>query len=437
MAVVESGSKGVAAPADAGRQSGFFYGWIVVAMCGFGIACGMSVFVSSTIGLLAGPLSADLGWEPGKIFLAPMVAVICTILVGPFMGAIVDRFGARRIIAFSFVTEALTIASFHYLSDSLFGFYARYASLAILSTGTTAIAFAAVISHWFDRRRGVALGVALAGYGIGGVIWSLNTQWLFDHVGWRNALPIEGAFIAFVALPLLLLTLRDRPQDLGLLPDGAAAAGDAAGKVPAIDGLTLREAARTGRYWLLISVAFLIGFAIQALMLHLVPILKESGQSAQVAAAAQASLWMALVVGRVSTGWLMDRFFAPRVAVAFLVFPLIAILLLGSAIGAGPLGFVAALLVGLAAGSEVDVIAYLVSRNFGLKHYGRIYATFFSAFSLGGGTGPALTANLHDAAGHYGSLLYLHAAILVVAAILLWCFPRFRYNAPDLNAALA
>jgi len=102
---------------------------------------------------------------------------------GPFVGGIVDRFGARRVICLSFLAEALIVASFSQLTGDIRGFYARFAVLSILAAGTTTISFAAVIARWFDRRRGLALGIALAGYGLGGALWSLLLRWLIDHVG--------------------------------------------------------------------------------------------------------------------------------------------------------------------------------------------------------------------------------------------------------------
>ena len=410
-------------------QGKFFYGWAVALASGFGIACGIAVFIPSTLGLLVGPLTSELGWAQPQVFQAPLWATTTTILIAPLLGRIVDRLGARRIIVVSVLIEAVIVASFYYINGNPLLFYLRYAALAAFATGTTAVAFAKIISNWFDRRRGTALGLALAGTGIGGVLWTLATQHLFDLVGWRLAFPLLAAFLVVVVAPLMVWVIRDRPSDCGLEVDGGATGAERPRAIE-LAGLSMGQACRTLQYWLLAGVAFLVGFGVQALMLHLVPILKEAGYSSQVAADAQASLWMALVVGRLSTGWLMDRFFAPRIAALFLLFPMLAIALLVSGGGAG--GFAAAMLVGLAAGAEVDVIAFLVARYFGLRHYGTIYATFFSAFAFGSGIGPLLVSQLHERSGHYAPALYAIGGVLLLAALLLLTcrrFPRERDTA--------
>jgi OFA family oxalate/formate antiporter-like MFS transporter len=406
---------------DMNKQK-FFYGWYVALASGFGIAFSIAVFISSTIGLLAAPLTSEMGWQLKEVFGAPTVAVTVTILVAPFIGAIVDRFGARRVIAFSFIAQALIMASFYLTGPNILWFYARYAALALLATGATAVSFAGVISRWFDRRRGLALGIALAGIGIGGVTWSLMTQWLFDHVGWRASFLYMGAFVACVVLPIVLAVVRESPAAMGLQVDGAAApVGKAAG---AVHGLSLREAARTGQYWLMLVTVFLVGFGVVSAMQHIVPIVKSHGGTAQTAALVQASMWAALVVGRLSTGWLMDRFFAPRVAVAFLLPAVVGILMLGSG-AVGLPAFVAAMMIGLASGAEVDVIAYLTGRYFGMRHYSAIYGTYFSLYALGSGWGPTVTAWILERSGDYSRALWIPGIALLVSAVLLLCFRRF------------
>ncbi len=399
-----------------------YYGWYVAAAAGFGIAFSIAVFVSSTIGLLAAPLTKELGWSLKEVFLAPTVAVTVTVLVAPFIGAFVDRFGARRVIAFSFLSQAAIMASFYLIDSDIRWFYARYAGLAILATGATAVSFASVISRWFDRRRGLALGIALAGIGVGGVVWSLMSQWLFDHVGWRASFLYMAAFVALVVLPVVMLVVRAAPEELGLNIDGLE--GVPARVRAEVAGVTLREAAGMGQYWLMLVTVFLVGFGVVSAMQHIVPIVKSHGGSAQTAALVQASMWAALVVGRLSTGWLMDHFFAPRVAVAFLLPSVVGLALLAGG-ATGGIAFCAAMLVGLASGAEVDVIAYLTGRYFGTRHYSAIYGTFFSMYALGSGYGPAITAWLVETLGSYDKALWVPGIALVLAAMALLCFRRF------------
>jgi MFS family permease len=398
-----------------------FYGWLIAAVSGLGIACGVAVLIPATMGLLVGPLRGELGWTSSQIFLAPVFNTAGIVLVAPFIGGLVTRYGARRVICVSFAAEALLIASFSQLGSDIHWFYARFAALAVFASGTTAITFAAVISRWFDRRRGLALGIALAGYGLGGAVWSLALRWLIDQFGWRAMFLWQAGIIAAFVLPILLLCIRNDPESLGMSMDGSRdSVSERYAKRP-VEGRTLREAVGTRQYWLMLTTFFLIGTAVTSVIFHIVPLLKAQGESTRLASEAQASLWAVLVLGRVSTGWLMDRFFAPRVALAFLVLPIVGISMLAAG-STGVVGFCAAILVGLAAGAEADIIAYLVGRYFGLKHYAMIYATFFSIYALGSGLGPAGTARAVERAGGYGQVLWVLAGVLIVAAFLLLGF---------------
>jgi MFS family permease len=156
----------------------------------------------------------------------------------------------------------------------------------------------------------------------------------------------------------------------------------------------------------------------------MVPYLTSRGESRDTAVMIQASLWAVLVVGRVSTGWLMDRFFAPRVGFVFLLLPIVGIALLASG-ASGIVALLCAMMVGLAAGAEVDVIAYLTGRYFGLKHYSVIYATYFSAFAFGSGVGPVTTAWAVERVGGYPPVLWAISGLMAVAAALLLKLPRF------------
>lgn len=424
------------------RAPRIYYGWLIALVSALGLASCVAIFIPATIGLLIAPLAAEFKWTAKEIFLAPTFATTATILIAPFMGAIIDRFGPRRVIAISFVIEALIMASFRYLDDSLWLFYARYAGFALLASGTTHVAFTALVSRWFDRKRGLALGITLAGFGLGGVFWSFVAQALFERLGWRDAFPAMALIIVLVTLPIMLLALRNSPRSIGLNVDGdadpaandaTAGRGGAKAELAAI-GMSLREAARTHHYWVMVGAFCLIGLSVQSVMLHMVPYLTARGESRQTAVAIQASLWAVLVVGRVSTGWLMDRFFAPRVGFAFLLLPIVGVALLASG-ASGTVALLSAMMVGLAAGAEVDVVAYLTGRYFGLKHYGAIYATYFSAFAFGSGVGPPLTAWAVERFGGYGPVLWSISGVMALAAALLLTLPRFPKLAPPAGSA--
>jgi MFS family permease len=393
-----------------------FPGWWIALVSGVGLGCSIATLVASTFGVYLGPMRAEFGWRASDVYLATALVTGISALLAPLVGTLVDRVGARRVILGSFAALVALLASFYFQDGSLPGFFLRFILLGALGVGTTHVAFARVISMWFDRRRGLALGLALTGVGVGGVLWPLFCQKLILIAGWRLAYVGQALVIGLVVLPLLALVIRDTPQSIGLEPDGGNGAAEA--RLRAQSGATLREAVRGSRYWLLILAFFLMGLALQSIMLHLVPMLLARGIAPMRAAFAQSFIFGALVIGRLASGFLIDRYFAPRVALAFLVAPLIGIVMLAAGAG-GDAAFVAAVLVGLAAGGEVDVLAYLAGRYYGLKHYSAIYGGFYGLYTFGGGFGGPLTARIAEAYGGYGPALWLNAALLVAAALLL------------------
>lgn len=407
------------------RQN-IFYGWTIVAVAVLGIACSFSVLVLTMTSIFAAPLIAEFGWSSSQIFFGSGIAGMCGVLSAPFIGALSDRWGVRRVLGLSFAIEVAILASYKFLNANVGGYYLRYALLALLCMGTTQVVFSRIISAWFNKRLGLALGIALAGVGVGGAFWSILIQRLIDLYGWRSAYVGMAALIGCITLPVVVLLVRDTPLSKGQNIDGAAS-GAAHDRTLAQThlGMTLREAASTQQYWLMIAVFMLVGTGLQSVQAHLVPLLTSRGNSAQLAAAVQASLSLAVIAGRVSSGWLLDRLFAPRVAQVFLIAPIIGISALTLGVSGSP-AFAAAMCIGLAVGGESDVIAYLVRRYFGLKQYSRIYGSFFSAYGTASAMGPSATAWLRDhVRGGYGVILWLHVALLIAAILLLFRYQRY------------
>jgi MFS transporter, OFA family, oxalate/formate antiporter len=419
----------VAQPTEAVHR--WFYGWVIVVAAMIGIGCSFSVLIISITGIFAEPLRAAMGWSVEQIYLGSSVAGVCGVLTAPLIGALGDRLGVRRILALAFVLEALILASFNWLDTNISGYLLRYGALAVFCVGTTQVLFGRVISAWFNRRLGVALGIALAGVGVGGAFWSVVSQRLIDLYGWRHAYLGIAAIIAGVAFPLVLLLIRDSPDRLGQTVDGASPALAAAPAFFSVNtGMTLIEASRTTQYWLMIAVFSLVGIALQSIQFHLVPLLISRGSSAQLAAATQAALWSAVVIGRISSGWFLDRSFAPRVAQLYLIPPIVGISALTLGVSGG-WALVAAMCIGLAVGGESDVVAYLVRRYFGLKHYSRIYGTFFSAYGIASAIGPSWTAwALKNLAGGYSAALWVHSCLLALAIVVLSWYQPYRTEMP-------
>jgi len=400
-----------------------FDGWRIVLAATVGLACGIATLGASTFSIFVGPIRLETGWSQSAAFAALIAITFTAALMSPLMGAIVDRFGAKRVILIGFVCEIAIFASFVLQGPDIWSFYLRYFLLSAFALGTTHVAFARVITLWFDRRRGLALGIALSGVGIGGFIWPLFAQAMIEAYGWRMAYLLLAIAIGVIALPTIAWLLSDNPTSLGQRPDGDIDDSSDSAIAQPVTGVTLGVAVRSRNFWRILLTFFVIGFAIQSALMHLVPMLTSRGISPMAAAMAQSMMFLAVTTGRLVTGWLMDRFFAPHVAVAFLLAPIAGLAILAMDIP-DQFAVVAALMIGLAVGAEVDVLAYLNSRYFGMLHFSRIYGGFYGIYSLSGGVGPLATAMVIERGG-YSAAMFTLCGLLVLSCLALLSFPSF------------
>jgi sugar phosphate permease len=283
--------------------------------------------------------------------------------------------------------------------------------------------------------------------GLGGVVVPRLSNWLIEAYGWRVGYVGLGLVSLCVTLPLVVALLRDSPEAMGQRPDGdAPERGEGAGRgsaaeggAVAVTGLDVREALRQPTMWLLIVAFAVLGIAIGGVMVPLVPILEDRGLARSDAIAIAGLLGISLVVGRIVAGALMDRFHAPYVAVGFLLGPIVGLSLLASGVS-GPAAYAAAILIGLAAGAEVDVIAYMVGRYFGTRSYATLYGVLYSAWTFGSGFGPLASATSFDRMGSYGPALAAYVVAMAVACVLLLRlgpYPRFDARSVEPVAAAA
>jgi OFA family oxalate/formate antiporter-like MFS transporter len=410
-------------------QRKVFYGWFIVAASIVGIGSSFSLLVASMTGIFAEPLIKEFGWSATQIFNGSFWAGILSAASAPVIGAISDRVGVRRVLAVSFLFEIVLLYSFSLMNGSHSGYQGyliRYSLLAILCMGTTQVVFSRVLASWFHRRLGMALGIALAGVGLGGAFWSKVIQALINIYGWRGAYVGMALIIAFITLPIVLLVIRESPKVMGLSVDGDDRLSVQAFHDRRQDaGTSLSDAARDPQYWLMIVVFLLTGLAIQGVSINMVPLMKSLGMGANLAASVQASMFIAVVAGRFTSGMLLDKVFGPRIAQAFLLAPIIGIVALLSG-ASGPWAFASAMCVGLALGGESDVFAYLVKRYFGIKYYSRIYGTLFSTFGIASAIASVGTAwGSEHIQGGYGRVLWVHVTLLVAALLILFLFGKY------------
>ena len=394
----------------------FFYGWFVVGGTVVGLASGWSALFF-TFGAFIQPLEEAFGWQRAQISVGFSIVSLTAVVISPLLGMLVDKYGVRRVLLPSAAMLGLVIASGYSLTANLWHFYLIWFGVAILGAGTSPLTYSRLIVKWFDRRRGLALGLGLAGVGIGSAILPQLVQSVTSVYGWREAYLGLGAIVLLFSLPILFRWVRDDPHELGLEPDGHFSQGGSSEALREIVfGYTARQAARQPAFWLMIGLFAMIGLMTAAIIAHLIPLMIDRGASPAQAATAQSLLGISLIFGRVLAGYLMDRFFAPRVAVLFLLGPLLGLALLATGAAGLPV-FVASILIGLATGAEFDVMSYLTSRFFGLRSFGQLYGYFFSVFQLGAAFGPLLMGYAFDHTGEYGSALWILVGATVLACV--------------------
>ena len=410
-------------------RSGIFHGWWIVAVSAIGMLFCYISSIGFTFGVFTNPIIEEFGWSLTEVSLAFSLSLIAMCVAMPVVGPLVDRYGAKTVIVPAILVLGLSLASLSILPDSLLYFYCVYIVAGIAGGGSSTMPYSKVVSHWFDRQRGLALALAAMGAGLGSLIMPPLAQALINGLGWRNAYLVIGATVVVVTIPVVVLWLKERPEDLGLTMDGKSTSEEreialgTAGTSATAPGLTGPEALGTGVFWLLSAAYFLVSSTVMAALIHLAPLLTDRGFSPEMAALVVAVLGGASLIGGVSSGYLLDRFFAAVVVTGFFLSAAIGLLLLWG-LEAGGLPFVAAVLIGLSMGATGEIIPYLTGRYFGLRAFGQIYGYGLISFTLGGVVGPPLMGMAFDATQSYSvGLLAFGIASLVAAAMVVRLSP--------------
>ncbi|CAN5689518.1 MFS transporter [soil metagenome] len=401
-----------------------FYGWWNVLAVGVGLFLGYVPIIGFTFSVFFKPLSQEFNWSRAEISLAFSLSLLVLSFALPLTGRLVDRFGARKVILSSVLFFGLALISFYFLSASLWHLYAIYLALGLVGSGTSPVPYYNVITHWFDKKRGLALGLAMAGAGLSESVMPSLAQALIASVGWRAAYVLIGLIVIAVTIPVVGLFLKERPQSMGLLPDGKMIANFAE-EFSAVQGMSGREVWRSGTFWLMCVALFLVSMSLTGCLVHMVPLLTDRGIAARSAAFAVSLIGGASLLGRLGTGYLLDRLFAGNVAACLFCGAALGVLLLWGEI-AGGLAFVAAFLVGLGMGAEGDIMAYMVSRYFGLRAYGEVYGYVLAIYTLGAVVGPLLMGINFDLMGSYRLVLVTFSLATLVGAILITQLGPYR-----------
>ncbi len=408
-----------------------FFGWWLVAATFVCFAFSASTICFVTFGVFVVPLENEFGWTRAEITFASTLASLSSAVIALIAGALLDRFGPRRILLLSIPCFSTAVASLYFLPNNLYVLYAFWILIPFAGIGCWPTTFSKATVAWFDRRLGLAVGIGAAGIGVGAVIVPLIAAALMVNFGWRLAYVGIALISLLITWTAAALFIFDSPAAKGTTIDNGITASIAARPIEAA-GLTFRETARQTTYRLLVVIFFLLGTTSFGLLVHQVPMLIDRGFAPQGAAKVAATLGVALIVGRLLTGWLIDRYFAPHVMAAYLIGALIAFSIYATG-QTGPIVVVSAILMGLLLGGEFDVLAFVIRRYFGYRSFGKIYGSLYAIFQLGGAIGTFAAGYVRTSTGTYTIAMWGFAvlcAIIIVIFMMLGPYDKLERGQP-------
>lgn len=392
--------------------------WWVVLASFLGLMVGSGAIEVFVTGVFIKPLSHDLNLGRGVISSAMGLANLTTAIMAVVSGRLMDKYGVRVVLLPLLLWFAVITCSF-----SLFvpgGVLLLLVLFALQGMGgQTPMPYAKMITARFDDHRGLALGLALAGVGVGTALLPQYSRILLQHWGWR---------VGYVGIALAIIILSFIPVMLwfGETPEMKLAKRKGSVERQMLPGLEFSEVARTPRFWLLGVAFYFASVAINGTLIHVVPMLTDRGISIKMAVGVMSGVGVALISGRVVAGYLMDRIFAAYIVIFFLLSPMVGIALLGFRVGgAGPA--LGTILLGIGIGAEVDLIAYLVSRYFGIKAFGLMYGIMMGLSALANATGNNLMGWSFQILHSYGPALVVMEILLAIALVIQATMGPYRY----------
>jgi len=400
-----------AAHPAADERSVGYHGWRVAAASSACVLVSFASLFVYTFAIFLKPLAIEFGWSREAVSAAFGIAALAVAACSPPLGWLLDRYPARRVILPCLTVFGCAFASLGLLTRHLWHLYAIFLILGIVGNGTAHLAYSRVLTTWFQARRGVAFSILLGGGAVGAMVLPPIAEALIRATGWRASFAILGACGLFIGLPCgWFVVERSRAIRSAAAPSS---------------GVSVRDGVRSRVFWIIVAELFLISVSQNGAVTHLAALLTDRGVAAGKAALAVSAMGGAILAGRLFTGWLLDRYFAPRVAVCLFALSALGTFLLAGA-RSFQVGIGAAALIGFGMGGEGDVTPYLLSRYFGLRSFSTLYGFTWTAYAIAGAVGPVIMGRAFDATGSYRALLMQLAGMTLAAATLMLFLPRYK-----------
>jgi predicted MFS family arabinose efflux permease len=402
-------------------------GWRLVLASMLGVALGATPVPFYTIGLFAPQLAKAFHWGFGQIQLGVLVASLTGLACVPVVGLLADRVGVRATALTSLALFGLSFMSFALSTPSLPQFYLTWGVMGVLGAGSIPITWTRAINNRFDERKGLALGLCLMGTGVFGILCKPVVTWWISTLGWRGAYVAVGLLPIVIALPVGLAFFHDGPPR----PGGVAYAGPQAAESERRSGTTgfsLAQAVRQWRFWLIAGAVGATAFAVGGPTPNMENILATHGFSLAQVTSLTPLIGGSVILGRLASGWLMDRVWAPAVGCVLLCLPAVACLMLAGRGLSYAAAFGAIAMIGLAAGMESDLVAFLVARYFGISNYASIYSLIYLVYALGGAVAASAFGRAYDLTHAYSGILTVAAVLLAAGAVSFLTLGAYRFS---------
>ena len=407
-----------------GNSGEFRRGWRIVLLAFVGAASTVSVTLLYGFGAMVLPLTNAFGWARGDL----QIAIACMsggiVVATQLAGWLNLRVGLRRLTLLSLLALPLAYLALTGLRGSILWLYLGFFLVPIAGVGVTFVSWTQLITQWFEQRRGMALAIVLCGSGVAAALLPPSISWAVERWGWWAGFLIMGAPGLVLTLPLAWFLLQQGPGGLSVL--AAPAAKNASSETLPQQPSEFSRHVRSRKFWIMNVSLTLVVSAVVGMVTNTVPLLRDMGLTATQAGTVFSSFGLALIAGRLVVGWLIDRFWAPGVAAFALALPSVGCAILAGADAQSPalLLSCAVALVGVGAGAEFDIAAYLIARYFGLRDYGRLFGIQLGLVTAGSVIGPVAFAAMYKFTGGYGSLLSYCIGSCIVGPLLLLTLGR-------------